>query len=317
MAKCPRCDTIVEKNALACPACGAKFRQKLSSNDVPEELEDFEEDGGDSPTRSRQPSRGRKADKSKSNTSAILIILACVGGISICFCIPVLLALLLPAVQQARDAARTAQAMNHMKQIGLGAHNFHDSYNQFPPRGVSRIGNLAADNIDPNVVPQAFFTDILPFIDQAGVHAQIRYSQPWSDPTNKGPLATVIPTYIHPAVSSSPLNGQGYALAHYATNGKVVNDSMTNRIRDITDGTSNTVLVGSLNDGFKAWGDPTNHRDPALGFSGGPDAFGAPNKRFALILMCDGAVRRVAVTLLPDICDKLADPRDGQPIGEF
>ena len=63
------------------------------------------------------------------------------------------------------------------------------------------------------------------------------------------------------------------------------------RIANITDGTSNTMMAGTVNDGFKAWGDPTNHRDPSSGFGGGPTSFGAPNRRFVTILMFDGSVR--------------------------
>ncbi len=316
MPKCPNCDTVVEKNASACPSCGARFRQKPpASEDVPEELEDFEDDDDDRPTRSSKATRAKQGRKSNSSSSVILIVLATVGVVSVCFCIPILIALLLPAVQQAREAARSTQAMNHMKQIGLAAHNFHDTFNQFPPSGVARPERQP--QLAPNTVPQAFMTDILPFVDQAPLYNMVQRGQVWSDPLNKAAFSNVVPTYLHPSVPGQPVNAEGYAVAHYATNGKAISDQATVGIADITDGTSNTMMLGTVNDGFKAWGDPTNHRDPSSGFNGGPMSFGASNNRTAIILLFDGSVRRVPVTLSPDICSKIADYQDGQPVGEF
>ncbi len=320
MPKCPKCDTVVEKGLAQCPGCGAKFRQKTAAAKEPaEEIEDFADDDDeledDRPARSKKASRSRKGGKSNSSSSTILIVIACLGVVSVCFCVPILIALLLPAVQQARDAARTTQSSNNLKQIGLGAHNFHDTYNQFPPIGVPTPSKAAVMN--PGDIPQSFFVDILPYLDQAAVNGQIQRGQPWNSPVNKPAMATLIPVYLHAAVSAAPMNAEGYAVAHYATNGKAISNFMTVGIRDITDGTSNTMMAGTLNDGFKPWGDPTNHRDPSTGFGGGPASFGAPNRRIAQILMFDGSVRRVGITLAPDICSKLADPRDGQVLGDF
>src|SRR5690606_26949044 len=82
--------------------------------------------------------------------------------------IGVLIALLLPAVQQAREAARRMQCTNNLKQLGLALHNYHDIHNAFPQAGEephARIG---------------MFGRLLPFIEQQPLFDQVRYSHGWA-----------------------------------------------------------------------------------------------------------------------------------------
>lgn len=95
--------------------------------------------------------------------------------------IAVLIALLLPAVQQAREAARRTQCKNHLKQIGLALHNYHDTYNRFPS-GYVQV-NLA----DPAThVRHGWGSMILPYVDQAPLYATLLFSldgpqAPWKN----------------------------------------------------------------------------------------------------------------------------------------
>ncbi|MCA9005141.1 MAG: DUF1559 domain-containing protein, partial [Planctomycetaceae bacterium] len=117
-----------------------------------------------------QPQSSQAAPK-KSNTTLIVILAVIgVGGI---FMVMVLVALLLPAVQQAREAARRSVSKNNLKQIGLALHNYHDTYRVFPPGGTQTTDGAPY---------HGWSTSILPFVDQAPLYNQVNFDQPWNAP---------------------------------------------------------------------------------------------------------------------------------------
>ena len=78
--------------------------------------------------------------------------------------IGVLVALLLPAVQAARDAARRMQCASHVRQLALAAHNFHDVHGRFPP-GVNQLKFTAA----PQFRGVSVFVKLLPYLEQSNL----------------------------------------------------------------------------------------------------------------------------------------------------
>ncbi len=249
----------------------------------------------------------RPAKSSGSNTTLIVLIvvagclvLMCGGGI-------VLTALLLPAVQQGRSAARESQSKNNLKQMGLAAHNFHDTFGHLPP---------TAPGTDPHFTePISFQTAILPFVEQQALYQAIDKTKPWNDPANRAAYATQVPAYVSPHYPTVP-TPDGYAATHYVPSSRLIVDGKGLSLRDITDGSSNTILGGSINDGFPAWGDPKNARDPANGFAGGPNAFGG-ERQGALMLMGDGSVRLVSENIAPDVAQAIATPNGGEAVVDY
>jgi hypothetical protein len=248
---------------------------------------------------------GGRAGKS-SNTVVIVLVVVAACLLIMCMVGGVLVALLLPAVQQAREAARRTQSKNNIKQIALASHNFHDTYNHFPP--------FAADGSEsPDVTaPVSFQTAILPFMEQAPLYGSIDKTVPWDDPKNRGPYGTEIAQYLSPQFAERT-GANGYALTHYAPNSKLVENGAGLSMAEITDGTSYTVLSGGINSAFPAWGDPQNARDPANGFRGGATAFGG-TVGGALIGMADGSVRFVSENTSPDIAAALGTPDGGEDL---
>jgi type II secretory pathway pseudopilin PulG len=102
----------------------------------------------------------------------LLVVIAIIG---------ILIALLLPAVQAAREAARRSQCTNNMKQIGLALHNYHSAHNTFPPLMVYQNAN----GIRTNPYHHTWLTKLLPFMEQAAIYGSMNSRFPaWDVPAN-------------------------------------------------------------------------------------------------------------------------------------
>ena len=124
----------------------------------------------------------------------LLVVIAIIG---------ILIALLLPAVQAAREAARRSQCSNNMKQIGLAMHNYHDTFKCFPQAWLIDAPNfpdLAGANASVWSIP------ILPFLEQTAVYDQYNTNIPPFMPTNTALIDDVLGVYICP---SAPGGGDG------------------------------------------------------------------------------------------------------------
>ena len=171
--------------------------------------------------------------------------------------IAILIALLLPAVQQAREAARRSNCKNNLKQLGLALHNYHETFGSFPP-GLTGTGHGTTHN---GVRLSAFF-GLLPHFDQANLFNQItgeanQGTVPWgsTDYWNKD-----IPALLCP--SDSAFQNRDRGKANYVFNKGDRTTELENRepervrglfggtnvfrIRDITDGTSNTIAMSEI-----------------------------------------------------------------------
>ena len=115
--------------------------------------------------------------------------------------IAILVALLLPAVQQAREAARRTQCKNNLKQIGLALHNYHDTVNVFP-WGFDERETL-------------WTAMILPQIEQQNLYATLIWQENgpgnWNEPgsPNTAACATIIPAFRCPSMPLDPRDNEG------------------------------------------------------------------------------------------------------------
>jgi prepilin-type N-terminal cleavage/methylation domain-containing protein len=123
--------------------------------------------------------------------------------------IAILIGLLLPAVQSARESGRRTQCMNNMKQIGLGILNYVDSYKVFPP---SWVATPARSN----------FIYIFPYTEYNFIYKQYDFKADWNDPKN----ATAVNNNVSMLVCPSAPGGRNY-ISDYAVDSQISSDDYT------------------------------------------------------------------------------------------
>src|SRR5437016_2731622 len=106
----------------------------------------------------------------------LLVVIAIIG---------ILVALLLPAIQAAREAARRTQCMNKMHQIGIALQNFHDNKKHLPP-GLSDEPSTDATPATPTHLAElGYIPYILPYMEETSLAAQVKLKCHWNEETNK------------------------------------------------------------------------------------------------------------------------------------
>ena len=175
--------------------------------------------------------------------------------------IAILISLLLPAVQQSREAARRTQCRNNLKQIGLALHNYHDVHLTFPPgytaRAMTQTDPAAAES-GPGFAWGTFF---LPYLEQENLFNHFDFTEDAVDthnlahgqevlnhflcPTDPAPRTFELPGGIElPSSNYVGIYGYGNVSMNPGIGTGIFFRNSSTRIRDITDGTSNTICVG-------------------------------------------------------------------------
>lgn len=172
--------------------------------------------------------------------------------------VAILIGLLLPAVQRARESAQRLRCYNNLKQIGVALHGYHERYNRFPPGYSSHVAPGGADT-GPGWGWASFLLDDL---EQGNVHRSIDFSTAITAPAHAGPRSQVLPVFQCPSDDSPgtfTTAGTPVSVAHanyvgvFGTteiedgpgtgSGMLFRNSRV-RFADVTDGTSNTLFVG-------------------------------------------------------------------------
>lgn len=221
---------------------------------------------------------------------------------------PVAVALLLPAVQAAREAARRMQSSNNLKQIALAMHNHADTFRNLPP----------AYSTDKDGKPLlSWRVHILPFIEQQVLYDQFHLDEPWDSEHNRKLIDKMPEVYRSPNSAAAP--GKTVYLAISGKEGifappAKASDGRTGGVRfaDVRDGTSNTIAVVEANDESAVeWTKPVDitpdAMNPLKGIVGmRPGIF--------MAAFTDGSVRAISDQIPPKTVMNLFQRNDGNPI---
>lgn len=303
----------------------------------------------------------------------LLVVIAIIG---------VLIALLLPAVQQAREAARRSQCLNNLRQMGLALHNYHDTHGAFPSGWIGADAATLADRVH-GVNGFGWGTMILPQLEQSNLYNVFDFKKVINDasgtPSNKSLLASQLPVYEcpsdpHPDTFEMEPEGGGASLATMAAtkyvglfgtrfigklpdaeneanlhlceglapgqrctgDGLMFHNSKVT-LGDVTDGTSNTIMVGERQSQRKP-SLPVFYSTWSGAVPGGEEAFArvlgstqhTPNAALseedfssahsgggAHFILADGHAKFVSQTISLDVFRAIGTRAGGEAVGEL
>jgi hypothetical protein len=242
-------------------------------------------------------------------TPVLLIALGC-GAFAFLLGVPILIALLLPAVQAAREASRRSQCNNNLKQIGLAMQNYADVYKSFPPAYIA----------DENGRPMhSWRVLILPFLEQKSLYDRYNFDEPWDGPNNSQLALHIPPPYRCPSDSTGGPASTTTTYAAITGPGTMFDADIPSSFGSIKDGTSNTLIVAEAANAGIHWMEPRDLNVSQInGINGSPTDISSEHPGVALALFADGHTTVLMNTITPQILRAFFTKAGGEPLnGDF
>jgi hypothetical protein len=209
--------------------------------------------------------------------------------------------LLKPAIEEARKAAMEARKTNDLRQVGLAFHNYHTVFLSFP----AVDGGAASVDENRRGKGLSWRVHLLPFVEESFLYQQFHLDEPWDSEHNKTLIASM------PAIFGDDPEGKT-SLHVFVGEGRLFNkDQPGKAIRDIVDGTANTILaVKAGADTADIWTKPggleADLENPVA-------ALGSIGETF-MILLVDGSVHELPATIDPTTLSNMIQHDDGNPV---
>jgi prepilin-type N-terminal cleavage/methylation domain-containing protein/prepilin-type processing-associated H-X9-DG protein len=232
----------------------------------------------------------------------LLVVIAIIG---------VLIALLLPAVQAAREAARKTECENHLKQIGLALLNYESTYRTLPPAYLA----------DANGKPMhSWRVLILPFLEEQALYQQYDFNEPWDGPHNSQLAGRISDVFHCPSSTDDPAQTSYVAVVGPQT---VWPGTNSMKIRQIIDGTSRTISIVEVVSSGIHWMEPRDisfteavqgiNRVPAPGMPVSQLQLSSGHPGGVMVLFCDAHTSFLADGTAPAVLRGLLTAAGREP----
>ena len=268
----------------------------------------------------------------------LLVVVAIIG---------ILIGMLLPAVQQVREAARRTACLNNLAQIGLGLHNFEYAHEHFPAGVLDTKGPILSA---PRGQHTGFLVQLLPFIEQLGIFDRFDQDLGAYAQANAAARAMVLPVFICPSdgrqINTEETAGlTNYVGCHHGSEVPIDDDNngmlfLNSKVTfgDIYDGSSNTFLCGeAIQEPSTSLGWASGTRSslrnasemlPYSNWLSGPIATGTAADDYvggfssrhpgtSNFVMASGSVHSLSFNIGPVVLETLGNRADGAMMGEF
>ena len=250
--------------------------------------------------------------------------------------VAMLISLLLPAIQAARQASLRTACASNLRQIGVGMHNYHNTYRTFPPGGIEfrSVAKPAGRQI-------AWSALLLPFVEEQAVSDMLDLRTAFDSAENAAGAAVVLPIYLCPAAVRSSMLVEGRGSCDYGgiygerlgwpgrpaaqrpnnpPKGPMIYDRAFS-IRTIPDGTSRTLIVAEDTQWLDGqWINGRNIFDQAFAINSAPAIENDIRSRHpggANVLVADGAVRFLPEDLSLPVLAAICTRAKGEAVPEF
>ncbi|MFN0196211.1 MAG: DUF1559 domain-containing protein [Planctomycetaceae bacterium] len=214
---------------------------------------------------------------------------------------------------QARREAAIAESRYHLEEIGSAIEDHHAAKGRFPAGGT-----FVRNKGGPEQGTHGWMTELLPYIGKADLYSMIEFQKAYDDPANFAVFSQSVPTFFASGGDQRKI-GRGLAVSHFAAiggtekdeNGRLIDLGIFGANSDVrrpqvTDGLSQTIVVGEVGYGYPAWGEPENWRQIGKGLNREPVGFGNSQDTGAVFLFGDGSVKFFSNDTDPEILRQLS-----------